>query len=83
MDSTTQIFDILSGFGPIGLFLFLFFMGKIRREGEIQEKDERIEKLESTIGQYIDHYQKEVLPALIEVTRVSGEVLAFLNKQRD
>ena len=68
--------------GFIVVFAALFFLGKIRREAEVVERDARIAKLEAAITEYTQHYQQEVLPALIDVTKVSGEVVAFLNKRR-
>lgn len=68
--------------GVIIVFLVLIFIGKLRRESEVKERDIRIEKLELQIEEYIEHYQKEVLPALIDVTKVSGEIVAYLNKRR-
>lgn len=75
--------SILTQGGVIGAFLLLFLLGKIRREGEIKEKDIEIAALKATVKEYIEHYQKEVLPALIEVTKVSGEIVSYLNKRRD
>lgn len=68
--------------GFIVLFAFLFFSRKVRSEGEVKEKDEEIRELKETLKEYTEHYQKEVLPALIEVTRVSGEIVTYLNKRR-
>lgn len=68
--------------GVVIVFLVLIFVGKLRRESEVKERDARIAKLESTIEQYVEHYQKEVLPALIDVTKVSGEIVTYLNKRR-
>lgn len=68
--------------GVIVLFFALFFFGKVRRESEVKERDDRIKKLEDQIDGYVEHYQKEVLPALIDVTKVSGEIVTYLNKRR-
>jgi hypothetical protein len=69
--------------GVIVVVLFLAYTRKVRFEGEVKEKDNEIVELKVTVKQYIEHYQKEVVPALIEVTRVSGELVGFLNRQRD
>lgn len=69
--------------GVIVVVLFLAYTRKVRFEGEVKEKDERIEKLEKAIESLTDHYQKEVLPALIDVTKLSGDLVAFLNKHNN
>ena len=76
-------FGPLVNLGAVGIFLVLFLLGKIRRADEVADKDEEIRELKLTIKEYIEHYQKDVLPALIDVTKVSGEVVTFLNKHRD
>lgn len=68
--------------GVIVVVLFLAYSRKVRFEGEVKEKDVEIKELKDALKEYTEHYQKEVLPALIEVTRVSGEVVAYLNKRR-
>lgn len=68
--------------GVFVVFFALLFIGKLRRESEVKERDIKIDKLEKTIEQYVEHYQSEVLPALIDVTRVSGEVVSLLNRRR-
>lgn len=68
--------------GVIVLFFILFAIGKFRRESEVVEKDKEIAELKTALNKHIEHYQKEVLPALIEVTRVSGEVVTYLNNRR-
>lgn len=75
-----------AGYADLGIviiFLILALSGKLRRESEVKERDEEIKDLKETLKEYTEHYQKEVLPALIEVTRVSGEIVAFLNKRRN
>ncbi len=75
-----------AGYADLGIvvvFLVLFFSGKVRREQEVKERDSEIKELKDTLKQYTEHYQKEVLPALIEVTRVSGEIVTYLNKRRN
>lgn len=91
----TKVIELAQQSGPLGefagyadlgivvVFLVLFFSGKVRREGEVKERDRDIEALKGTLKEYTEHYQKEVLPALIEVTRVSGEIVSYLNKRRD
>lgn len=69
--------------GVIVLFFGLFYAGKFRRESEVKERDAEILELKQSLEKYIEHYQKEVLPALIEVTRVSAEYVAYLNRPRD
>lgn len=69
--------------GIVVIFLILFFSGKVRRENEVKERDVEIRELKDSLKGYVEHYQKEVLPALIEVTRVSGEIVTYLNKRRD
>ena len=69
--------------GVIVVVLFLAYTRKVRFEGEVKEKDAEIVALKEALKEYTEHYQKEVLPALIEVTKVSGEVVAFLNKRRN
>lgn len=83
------------GSGPLGVFtdylnlgvivvvLALLFVGKLRRESEVHDKEKEIMQLKDSLEKQLEHYQKEVLPALIEVTRVSGEVVAYLNKRRN
>lgn len=83
--ATTNPLGYFAGYADLGvviIFLVLIFLGKLRRESEVQERDKRIESLESAIKEYTEHYQQEVLPALIDVTRVSGEIVSFLNKRR-
>lgn len=84
--ATSSPLGEFAGYADLGIvvvFLVLFFSGKVRREGEVKERDREIEELKNTIKDYTEHYQKEVLPALIEVTRVSGEVVTYLNKRRN
>lgn len=69
--------------GVIVVVLALAFTRKIRFEGEVKEKDLQIKELKDSLNRYILHYQDEVLPALIEVTKVSGEIVTYLNKRRD
>lgn len=69
--------------GVIVLFFGLFYAGKFRREAEVKERDEEIAELKAALKEYTRHYQEDVLPALIEVTKVSGEVVAYLNKRRN
>lgn len=69
--------------GFIALFAVLFFSRKVRSEGEVKEKDAEITELKAELREYIEHYQKEVLPALIDLTKVSGEIVAYLNKRRN
>lgn len=69
--------------GVIVVVLVLAYTRKVRFEGEVKEKDGEIKELKDTLKQYTEHYQQEVLPALIEVTRVSGEIVSYLNKRRD
>lgn len=76
-------FAAYADLGVIVVLLILIYSGKLRRESEVTEKDKEIAELKSTLKEYTEHYQKEVLPALIEVTKVSGEVVAFLNKRRN
>lgn len=68
--------------GVIVIILAMAYTRRIRFEGEVKEKDQRIEKLEAALESQNEHYQKEVLPALIEVTRVSGGLFEYLNRQR-
>lgn len=84
--------DAANGLGPfvdyldlgfIVLFAFLFFSRKVRSEGEVKEKEKEIGELKTELREYIEHYQKEVLPALIELTKVSGEIVTYLNKRRN
>lgn len=69
--------------GVIVVVLGLAYTRKVRFEGEVKEKDAQIEKLQGSLEKYIEHYQKEVLPALIDVTRLSGDLLAYLNRHTD
>lgn len=69
--------------GIVVIFLVLFFSGKVRRENEVKERDVEIKDLKETLKEYTEHYQKEVLPALIEVTKVSGEIVSYLNQRRN
>lgn len=75
-----------AGYADLGIvivFLILFLSGKVRRENEVKERDVEINELKAILKEYTEHYQKEVLPALIEVTRVSGEIVSYLNKRRN
>lgn len=84
--ATTNPLGDFAGYADLGIvviFLVLFFSGKVRREGEVRERDQEIKELKETLKEYTEHYQKEVLPALIEVTKVSGEIVAYLNKRRN
>lgn len=76
-------FAAYADLGVVVIILVLFFSGKIRRENEVKERDAEIKDLKASLEKQLDHYQQEVLPALIEVTRVSGEVVAYLNKRRN
>lgn len=78
-----QYYGIIAQTGVVGVFLLLFLIGKIRREGEVKDKDKEILELKGTVKSYTDHYQDDVVPALIDVTRVAGELVAYLNKHRD
>lgn len=69
--------------GVIVVVLGLAYTRKVRFEGEVKEKDAEITELKSELREYIEHYQKEVLPALIELTKVSGEIVTYLNKRRN
>jgi hypothetical protein len=69
--------------GFIVIVLGLAYTRKVRFEGEVIEKDDEIKELKQALKEYTEHYQKEVLPALIEVTKVSGEIVSYLNKRRD
>lgn len=69
--------------GVIVVVLVLAYTRKVRFEGEVKEKDQEIADLKESLKEYITHYQSEVLPALIDVTRVSGEIVSYLNKRRD
>lgn len=81
-DFTTFPFVQYLNLGVIVVVLTLSYTRKIRFEGEVKEKDSRIEKLEAQLESQTKHYQEEVLPALIEVTRVSGGLVEYLNRQR-
>lgn len=74
---------VLTNGGIVGAFLLLFLFGKIRREDELKEKDKEITELKASLKDYTAHYQDDVVPALIDVTRVAGELVAYLNKHRD
>lgn len=78
---------ILTNGGIVGVFLLLFIFGKIRREDELKdlkaEKDKEIAELKASLKDYTSHYQDDVVPALIDVTKVAGELVAYLNKHRD
>lgn len=79
-------FGDFAGYADLGfavIVLALLFAGKLRREGEVKERDAEIKELKQTLKEYTEHYQKEVLPALIDVTRVSGEIVSYLNKRRN
>lgn len=76
------VFTDYLNLGFITVVLGLAYTRKVRFEGEVQEKDERIAKLEAAISMYTEHYQKEVLPALIDVTKLSGDLVAYLNKHQ-
>lgn len=82
MSNPLGAFAPYADLGVIVLFFALFFVGKFRRESEVKERDERIKNLEATIEKYVEHYQDEVLPALIDATKVCGEVVQLLNKRR-
>lgn len=84
--ATSNPLGDFAGYADLGIvviFLVLALSGKLRRESEVRERDEEIDELKTTLKEYTEHYQKEVLPALIEVTRVSGEIVSYLNKRRD
>lgn len=68
--------------GVIVVVLALAYTRKVRFEGEVKEKDAQIERLQVACDRYIEHYQKEVLPALIDVTKISGEIVGYLNKHQ-
>lgn len=76
-------FAAYADLGVVMVILVLFFSGKIRRENEVKDREAEIKELKSSLEKQLEHYQQEVLPALIEVTRVSGEVVAYLNKRRN
>jgi hypothetical protein len=78
-----QFYGIIAQSGMVGIFLLLFILGKLRREGEIKDKEAEIAELKATLKEYTGHYQDDVVPALISVTRVAGELVAYLNKHRD
>lgn len=80
LGSELGLFGPLLNFGVIGIVLIAMFLRKIRTEGEVREKDKEIERLQGALDGYIKHYQEEVLPALIDVTRLSGDLVAYLNK---
>jgi hypothetical protein len=75
--------SILTQGGIVGAFLLLFLFGKIRREDEVRQKDNEIAELKKSVKELTEHYQKELLPALIEATKVSGEYVLYLNKRRN
>lgn len=79
----TDWYGILLQAGPVGLFLLLFILRKIRTDGEVREKDAQIERLQKALDARIEHYEKEVIPAMLEANRVGGEMVAYLNKHRD
>jgi hypothetical protein len=82
--SNTPSFGVFADYlnlGVIVVVLVLAYTRKVRFEGEVKEKEAEIAALKETLKEYTQHYQTEVLPALIEVTRVSGEVVSFLNKR--
>lgn len=78
-----QYYAVIAQYGVVGVFLMLFLLGKVRREGEIKDKDKEIAELKASLKDYTAHYQDDVVPALIDVTRVAGELVAYLNKHRD
>lgn len=77
------VFTDYLNLGVIVVILALLYAGKLRREREVLDKEKEIVELKTTLKEYTEHYQKDVLPALIEVTKVSGEVVAYLNKRRN
>lgn len=88
-ESAQTVSDVLGpfsqflDFGLLAVVLGLAYTRKIRFEGEVQEKDKQIAELKDSLNKYIEHYQREVLPALLDATKVSGEVVAVLNRNRD
>lgn len=82
-DVPLGVFSDYLNLGVIVVVLFLAYTRKVRFEGEVKEKDAEIVELKGAVKQLTEHYQTEVLPALIEATKVSGEVVLYLNKRRN
>ena len=78
-----QIYGFIIQSGVVGAFLLLFLFGKIRREGEVLDVKAELAENRLVVKTLTEHYQKEVIPALIDTTRVAGELVAYLNKHRD
>lgn len=78
-----QVYTIIAQNGIAGAFLILFLLGQIRRGSEVEAMRKERDEERAANKEMVEHYQAEVIPNLINTTRVAGEMVAYLNKHRD
>lgn len=88
-DLPSQVLTSLGGAGVAGVFLYFIAKGVFTTrahiddlKGTIQILRDRNDSLEGDIRRVIKHHEESVIPALVEVTSVTKDLLVIVQRDR-